>query len=192
MSSSTASPAATTAGQTGNQGRPAKAPVTLFGEIISVMMSSPGYKHYSLADLEWLVMPAIFNNQFILAEASAKEGAPPAPVALALWASVSEEVDAKLSENLERPWRLRPDEWNSGEIIWLLDAIGPSKIINAVVEQLRSTRLAGKPVRIRGRDEKGTLTVATLPPAQPGQTGADGATSESPQESAPIGDDPLI
>ncbi|HFQ16090.1 MAG TPA: toxin-activating lysine-acyltransferase [Rhodobacteraceae bacterium] len=192
MSSSTASPAPETP-PAESQKRAAKAPVTLFGEIISVMMSSPGYKHYSLADLEWLVMPAIFNNQFIIAEASAKEGAPPAPVALALWAKVSEEVDAKLSENLERPWRLRPDEWNSGDIVWLLDAIGPSKIINAIVEQLRTTRLAGQSVKLRGRDEKGTLTVATLPPAQPGQTGGDGAASETPQKTAPpLGDDPLM
>ena len=33
-----------------------------------------------------------------------------APVAVALWASVSEDVDKRLSENLTTPIKLRPDE----------------------------------------------------------------------------------
>jgi hypothetical protein len=33
-------------------------------------------------------------------------------------------VDKRLSENLTAPIRLRPDEWKSGDILWLVDAIG--------------------------------------------------------------------
>lgn len=49
---------------------------------------------------------------------------------LAIWASVSEEVDAKLRDQIKGgawPVRLKADEWNSGEINWLIDVIAPDQ-----------------------------------------------------------------
>ena len=121
-----------------------------FGEMVTLLMKSPHYRHYNLADLEWLLIPPLMTNQFLVVEAQLKppvakddeqktasemdetnsnqpmenEGKGPAqlsgvriPVGMALWAKVSPEVDAKLSENLDSPIKLRPDEWRSGEII---------------------------------------------------------------------------
>lgn len=42
----------------------------------------------------------------------------------AIWASVSEEVDAKIREQIKAgsfPVRLKPEEWQSGSVNWLLD-----------------------------------------------------------------------
>ncbi len=46
-----------------------------------------------------------------------------------IWASVSEEVDAKIREQIKAgvfPVRLAAGDWASGEINWLLDVIAPS------------------------------------------------------------------
>src|SRR5689334_14414833 len=81
-----------------------------FTQIVSVLMRSPHYKHYTLADLEWLVLPPLVAGQFSVAEASIGASGPKVPAAIALWASVSAEVDKRLSGDLSAPMRLRPDE----------------------------------------------------------------------------------
>lgn len=43
---------------------------------------------------------------------------------------MSAEVDAKITEQTKAgvfPIRLKPDDWTSGEIVWLLDVIAPSR-----------------------------------------------------------------
>lgn len=133
-----------------------------FGEIVSVLMRSPHYKHYSLTDLEWLVVPPLIANQFTLAEARTKDGAIPAPIGVALWAFVSAEVDEKLSQNLDRPMRLRPDEWKSGDIPWLIDAIGPPDVVKAMIQRLGQAVFKGTPYKIRARDSEGKVAIRTV------------------------------
>jgi cytolysin-activating lysine-acyltransferase len=48
----------------------------------------------------------------------------------AIWASVSEEVDAKTAGQIKEgsfPVRLKPDDWQSGSVNWLLDVIAPDR-----------------------------------------------------------------
>ncbi len=48
----------------------------------------------------------------------------------AIWASVSEEVDGKIREQIKAgtfPLRLKPEDWQSGSINWLLDVIAPDR-----------------------------------------------------------------
>ncbi len=56
---------------------------------------------------------------------------------IAFWASVSDAVDAKIKEQIKAgafPIRLKPDEWASGDMIWLIDVIAPSqKLATAVL-----------------------------------------------------------
>ncbi len=57
--------------------------------------------------------------------------------AIAFWASVSDAVDAKIREQVKAgafPIRLKPEEWASGDTVWLLDVIAPSqKLATAVL-----------------------------------------------------------
>ncbi|MGH1350056.1 MAG: toxin-activating lysine-acyltransferase, partial [Methyloligellaceae bacterium] len=99
------------------------------GEIVSLFMRSSGHKHFSFSDLEWLVLPALVRNQIAIAEARDLEKGLSAPIGIVMWASVSEEVDKKYSEDLNQPMRLHPDEWNSGEIFWIVDAVGNQKAV---------------------------------------------------------------
>ena len=55
---------------------------------------------------------------------------------LAIWASVSDEVDAKIRDQIKGgvfPIRLKAEDWQSGEINWLLDVIAPTKETTASV-----------------------------------------------------------
>jgi cytolysin-activating lysine-acyltransferase len=118
-----------------------------FTRIVSVLMRSIHYKHYSLSDLEWLVVPPVLAVQCAVLDA--KINGKPVPVALALWASVSEEVDRRLSENLTAPAKLRPDEWRSGEILWLIDAVGDAKAIPHLLRGLQETAFNERDVKVR-------------------------------------------
>lgn len=133
-----------------------------FGEIVSVLMRSPHYRHYSLADLEWLIVPPLLANQFTLAEARTKEGGIPSPVGVALWARVSQEVEEKLSTNLDKPLRLRPDEWTSGDRLWLIDAIGAPEAVKAMASRMSEAVFEGKPFKLRARGQDGTISVQTV------------------------------
>jgi hemolysin-activating ACP:hemolysin acyltransferase len=133
-----------------------------FAQIISVLMRSPHYKHYTLGDLEWLVLPPLLTGQFSIAEAGAKEGGPKFPVAVVLWASVSAEVDKRLSENLAARIRLRPDEWRSGDILWLVDALGDGRIVTPLLKRLGESVWKGREVKTQTVGEGGKPQIKRL------------------------------
>jgi cytolysin-activating lysine-acyltransferase len=117
-----------------------------FGELVTLMMRSPRYRHTFLAELDWLVAPAIATRQFSVAEARPDGADFTAPVAAIMWACVSPEVDARLSEARERP-RLRPSEWRSGQIPWLIETIGDPKAAAFLLKRLTETRFADTGVK---------------------------------------------
>lgn len=140
-----------------------KAMAAAFGEIIAIMMRVAPYKHMSLADLEWMVVPAIAAGQFSLAEAQSKTQGLTAPVGVILWAQVSAEIDHKLSSDLEAPLRLKPNEWRSGDRVWIIDAIGDQRVIPAMIGRLRQSEWAGRPVKLRARNADGKTEIRVLP-----------------------------
>ncbi len=148
-----------------------------FGQAVGLLMRSGQHKHYSLTDLEWLLVPPLLLNQFTLLSGKPKDGPDVAmPLGLALWAKVSAEVDEKLSANLARPIKLRPDEWASGDIHWLVDVIGAPDAGKIMVAQLRQNALKGKALKLRVKDKVGKVEVRTLG-AETVTTGHDGSES---------------
>lgn len=133
-----------------------------FGEIVSVLMRSEHYKQYTLQDLEWLVVPAVLSNQFLLAEARAKGNGFTAPVGVVMWASVSTEVDQRLTANIAQPMRLKPEDWRSGDILWLVDAVGPAKLIGSMLQQLHGKVFKGRQVKLRAQGPDGKPTIRTM------------------------------
>ena len=71
-----------------------------FGEIVSVLMRSPQFRAMPLTEVEALVVPAVMSGQFLVAEAQSKTKGFVTPVAIALWATVSREVDQRLALEL--------------------------------------------------------------------------------------------
>ena len=123
-----------------------------FANAVALFMRSPAHRHYTLADLEWCLLPALGLNQFMVAEAKLPDGQA-VPVALVLWARVSAEVDARLSAAPRYPIRLHPNEWRSGDAIWIIDAVGEPKAVQQCIEALTKTALQGKHVKMLSTSE---------------------------------------
>jgi hemolysin-activating ACP:hemolysin acyltransferase len=146
-----------------------------FSQIIAVLMRDQNFKNMRLADLEWLVLPPVMAGQFRLAHMPAppRPGQPPppkaadktsllVPVAVALWARVSPQVDKGLSENLDKPVRLRVNQWASGNIAWLMAVAGERRAIPKFLEQLKEAEFKGQEVKMRANAGDGTVVVKTL------------------------------
>ena len=156
------SPAAETPSGGPHGRRPVQEGAVAFAKIVSLLMRSPHHKHYSLADLEWLVLPPLASGQFCIMEAKAAGSSEiGVPVGVALWASVSPEVDQRLTA-ITQPGttlRLRPDEWRSGDILWLIEAVGDQRVMPGLFKQLSETKWKGREVKVRvaqrGVDDRG-------------------------------------
>jgi len=92
--------------------------------------------------------------------AHAEQAGVPTPVGAALWASVSADVDKRLSD-LSEPARLRPIEWRSGDIVWLMELICDPAV--------RQTVFKGRPItmRVPAWTESRRLAPYAAPPSSP-------------------------
>ena len=140
-----------------------------FSQAVAVLMRDANFKKLRIADLEWLVLPAILLGQFKLAHARSQPGRHKKPhggsfipVALAMWARVSPEVDKALSENLEKPARLRPDQWSCGDIPWLMTIAGDKRVVPTFLKQLGEQEFKGKDVKLRAQGVRSEVVVKTL------------------------------
>jgi hemolysin-activating ACP:hemolysin acyltransferase len=120
-----------------------------FAKIVSLLMHSPAHKHLHVSDLTWLVVPPLLADQFAIVEALQEGAALPSPYAAALWARVSPELDRRLSEDKDRSVKLTADEWQSGDIFWIIDAVGHPTIVPAFLEELVATHFPGQHPKMR-------------------------------------------
>ena len=138
-----------------------------FAQIVAVLMRDPNFRNMRLADLEWLVLPPVMAAQFRLAQipmqqGRAQDGGILVPVAVALWARVSAQLDNGLSDNLDKQVRLRPNEWASGDHLWLMAVAGDQRALPKFLEQLGETEFKGQRVKMRMRGPDGKVVVKVL------------------------------
>ncbi|MEQ1673100.1 MAG: toxin-activating lysine-acyltransferase [Hyphomicrobium sp.] len=141
-----------------------------FGDVVSLFMRTPDYRAMPLGDLEWLVVPAIATGQYTMAEAQSNTNGLIQPMGVVLWAHVSAEVDQRLSSNPDQPVRLTPREWTSGDQIWMVEAVGESRAVQALLQRMAGTVWKDKTVKIRTRGKDGKMAIGELssgPPQQP-------------------------
>jgi cytolysin-activating lysine-acyltransferase len=126
----------------------------ILGEICWLMSQSAYHRHFSIADLEWMVMPAILAEQFRVFRA---EQGP--PLGVALWAFLSEEVEARFRAQVDSGAgaRLKPDEWNCGDRLWIVEIIAPqasdhNNLMQLMVDDLAANVFAGQPFRFHSAD----------------------------------------
>ncbi|MEL6125555.1 MAG: toxin-activating lysine-acyltransferase [Pseudomonadota bacterium] len=102
-----------------------------FGKVVMAMMALPRYRNQSLSDLQHLVLEPLIRDRIAIAYPATKERGPLTDISgLAIWASVSDEVDAKIREQIKAgtfPVKLKAEDWTSGENNWLLDVIAPDQ-----------------------------------------------------------------
>jgi hypothetical protein len=78
------------------------------------------------------------------------------------WAFVSQEVDTRLREGTGQRARLRPDEWKSGDIGWLIDAVGDGKGLDSALQWLKAGPFDERPLNLITRGEQGAPVASTL------------------------------
>lgn len=108
-----------------------------FGKVVMAMMLLPRYRQQNLGDLQHLLLEPLIRDRIAIAYPGKTEDDQLADISgVAIWASVSEEVDAAIREQVKAgvfPVRLKPDDWTSGSISWLLDVIAPDAKMTANV-----------------------------------------------------------
>lgn len=108
-----------------------------FGKIVMAMMMLPRYRHHTINDLQHLVLEPLIRDRIAIAYPGEDQQSALTDISgLAIWASVSEEVDARIREQIKAgvfPVRLKADDWNSGSINWLFDVIAPDRRMTAAV-----------------------------------------------------------
>ena len=109
-----------------------------FGQMVLALTTAPRYRHQTVADLTHLVLEPLIRDRVAVALSKPKdEEAPQGPLAgFAIWASVSDDVNAKIQEQIKAgafPVRLKPEDWTSGDTVWLLDVIVQNKQLATAV-----------------------------------------------------------
>ncbi len=142
------------------------APLTVshfLGEMAWLLTQSPLHRGLSIANLEWLVMPALLHEQFYVFRDGQQ------PVGLALWAKCSPAAAAKLDKGMIEPEnRLTLEEWKGGDQIWLVDLIAPfanaeNKQREIMIADLISGPLKGQEFRFHQTNpETGTRSVQVV------------------------------
>lgn len=145
-----------------------------FGKVVMALMGLPRYRHQTLADLHPLVLEPLIRDR-IAHPANTERSALVDISGFAIWASVSEEVDAKIRELIKTgtwPIRLKAEDWTSGDINWLFDVVAPDRAMaGRVIANFRQVVKEGElrmHPQIVGLIEKEMLE-KIKPPADPSQ-----------------------
>lgn len=146
-----AAPAAAAQAQSQTKSQPVapnEEQIRVLGEVVSLMVADQRFANLKLPDLRWLVGPSIAARQAVVARAKiSKEGQEGVtPIAAALWAQVSPEVDQRLSELARdgKPLQLKPEEWRSGDKIWVIVTMGAAPARAQILKHLQDNVFRGR------------------------------------------------
>jgi len=131
------------------------------GQIMTVLMNTPQFTRTPLAAVQALVLPAVSTGQFVVALARPGSGHV-APIAAALWATVSDEVDRRLSSELDKPLQIAANEWKSGSHPWLILLAGDRRAIAPMLTQVQKVTLGGRQFKTRVTNAEGKSEVRTF------------------------------
>ncbi len=135
------------------------------GKVISVLMFARRFQDMTLRDVRVVVLPAVTANQYLVAEARAKDSDVTTPLGVLLWARLSDELDQKLIAQNGARSLLSGDEWKSGPNLWIIETVGSPKIIKAMVHQLIEGPFKGQHFKFCTRSSDGTASVEEFDPA---------------------------
>ncbi|MFA5952607.1 MAG: toxin-activating lysine-acyltransferase [Hyphomicrobium sp.] len=111
----------------------------VLGEIVWLMSQSPLLKQMFISDLEWFAMTPILLQQFRLFYDKDK------PIGVVLWANASDEVAERLAQGVAR---LRPQDWKSGDQLWIVEVIAPFGGGEEMVRDFKTRVFPEKEVRL--------------------------------------------
>jgi len=127
-------------------------------ELLWLMTRTPSHRHFFISDAEWLIFPPIARAQFRMYRD--ENGSPAGCV---LWASLSEEVEARVESGATR---LAPGDWKSGDNLWIIDVIAPNGKAGAMVEDMRNSVFKGKAFKFHATGQDGKRSVQQVTPKE--------------------------
>ncbi len=137
------------------------------GPVVMLYMQSAHRRFHFISDLEWLLMPPLVTGQCKLY--MKKEY----PISFISWAFISEEVEQRLLQN---GGKLRPEDWTSGDRLWVIDIVAPFGGVENMLNDIRKNEFPEKNVRLLAPDPKtGGVQAREIPPydSQKEQEGSD-------------------
>jgi|GEM_PF-514380 len=114
--------------------RPQRPPAQhVLGEVVWLLSQSKTHKHFRMEDLNWFAMPPIMLEQYRIFLGRQQNPQNPqqqaeVPMGVAFWAMLSKEVERRFTEAVKDgsgPVQLRPQDWNSGNRLWLIELVAP-------------------------------------------------------------------
>ena len=111
---------------------------------MSLLARAPRYRDMPVSDLDWFLMPAIAAGQYLIGETKPSAERRGGVVAMLLWARVSPEVDKRLSESKDKPPRLEPEEWTSGDIVRVIEVVGRKDAIKPLLAEFTRTHKSSR------------------------------------------------
>lgn len=127
----------------------------MLGEITWLLTQSPIHKQLFIGDLEWFCMPPVLHRTFRMFYG------PQSPAAVVLFARVSSETDARLEAG---GYKLRPDEWVSGDIRWLIEMVAPFGAQDEIMADFASNIFPGESFKYHRVNAAGAREVAVWEP----------------------------
>ena len=124
------------------------------GPIVMLYMQSAHRRFQFVSDLEWLLLPPLVSGQCKLY--MKKEY----PVSYVSWAFLSEEAESHLLKN---GGKLRPEDWKSGDRLWIIDIVAPFGGIENMLNDIRKNEFPDRELRLVAPDpETGGITARKL------------------------------
>ena len=137
------------------------------GRLVALLMISPRHSKMTVHDLNTYLAPALGLGQFAVVGAKDQSTGPTKVAAAAWWAFVSPEVDQRLTESREPFLTLAPDEWNSGPVPWIVEAIGEARVVNELLKQIATRNFKGATAKLRAVLPDGRIAVGRMEPSSP-------------------------
>jgi cytolysin-activating lysine-acyltransferase len=119
------------------QAKGALAKLPILGPAMWLYARDSAKKFMFVGDIDWAILPPIVLDQCRLYTRGGL------PYAFVTWALVSETIATRLRS--EQP-KIAPHEWQSGEEVWLIDAVAPFGQLEETINELRGTTFAGRKV----------------------------------------------
>lgn len=115
------------------------------GPVIMLYMQSTHRRFQFISNLEWLLLPPLVNGQCKLY--MKKEY----PISFVSWAFLGEETEKRLFHN---GGKLRPEDWKSGENLWLIDIVAPFGGVENMLRDIQKKEFPGRTIKILAPDPK--------------------------------------
>jgi hemolysin-activating ACP:hemolysin acyltransferase len=136
--------------------------IRVLGQIVGLLTRSAAHQNMTIADIKTGLLAPVMLGQYMLAGRSNDHATGSVPVTALIWARVSDQVDQRLTQTASAAIDLSAEEWRSGDIVWLTEAVGDLRAIPEMIERLRSTDTKISAIRVASPGVDGKITVRTL------------------------------